>query len=125
MIRTLLDSDHPFIKGITLEELDRDRSVRLRVARNGDAFLPFAEGGFATASGRCELQLPDYTPPLESRFGSGSLAAKYPLELISPKNDDSMNSTFGNRPDTDRQTSMLALHSADAAEPRIATGDAH
>src|SRR5262249_34433785 len=70
MISTLLDSDHPFIKGITLEELDRDRSVRLRVARNGDAFLPFAEGGFATASGRCELGLPDYTPPVESRFGS-------------------------------------------------------
>src|SRR5207245_2338305 len=81
-------------------------------AQNGDAFLPFAEGGFATASGRCELRLPDYTPPVESRFGSGSLAAKYPLELISPKNDDSMNSTFGNRPDTDQQTSMLALNSA-------------
>src|SRR5262249_24314112 len=28
MIRTLLDSDHPFIKGITLEEMDRLRSVR-------------------------------------------------------------------------------------------------
>src|SRR6266446_1979566 len=124
MIRTLLDSDHPYIKGITLEELDRTRSVRLKVARNGDAFLPFAEGGFATASGRCELGIPDYTPPVESRFGSGSLAAKYPLELISPKNDDSMNSTFGNRPDTDRQTSMLAMHTEDAAVRGIVSGDA-
>jgi anaerobic selenocysteine-containing dehydrogenase len=124
MIRTLLDSDHPYIKGITLEELDRSRSVRLKVAKNGDAFLPFAEGGFATPSGRCELTIPDYTPPVESRFGSGSLAAKYPLELISPKNDDSMNSTFGNRPDTDRQTSIMAIHSADAAERGIVSGDA-
>jgi anaerobic selenocysteine-containing dehydrogenase len=124
MIRTLLDSDHPYIKGITLDELDRDRSVRLKVAKNGDAFLPFAEGGFATPSGRCELKVPDYTPPVESRFGSEKLAAKYPLELISPKNDDSMNSTFGNRPDTDLQTSIMAIHSADAAERGIVSGDA-
>jgi len=124
MIRTLLDSDHPFIKGITLDELDREHSVRLKVATNGDAFLPFAEGGFATASGRCELRIPDYLPPVESRNGSESLVAKYPLELISPKNDDSMNSTFGNRPDTDRQTATLALHSTDAAERGIVSGDA-
>ena len=44
MIRTLLDYDHPFIKGITLDELDGNHSVRLRVARNGDPFLPFAAG---------------------------------------------------------------------------------
>jgi len=124
MIRTLLDSDHPYIKGITLEELDRTRSVRLKVAKNGDAFLPFAEGGFATASGRCELKIPDYTPPVESRFGSEGLAAKYPLELISPKNDDSMNSTFGNRPDTDLQTSILAMSTVDAGERGIVSGDA-
>jgi anaerobic selenocysteine-containing dehydrogenase len=124
MIRTLLDSEHPFIKGITIEELDREHSVRLRVAKNGDPFLPFAEGGFATPSGRCELKIPDYTPPVESRFGSESLRAKYPLELISPKNSNSMNSTFGGRPDTDRETAILALHSSDAAERGIADGDA-
>src|SRR5260221_8276168 len=87
MIRTVLDSDHPFIKGITLEELDRDRSVRLRVAKNGDAFLPFAEGGFATAPAQSDLGLPASPPPLEPRFGSGNLAAKYPLDLISPTTD--------------------------------------
>src|SRR6266446_6650022 len=84
MIRALLDSDHPFIQGITLEELERDRSVRLRVP---DPFLPFAEGGFGTPSGRCEMGIADYIPPVESRFGSAELAARYPLELISPKND--------------------------------------
>jgi anaerobic selenocysteine-containing dehydrogenase len=35
-----------------------------------------------------------------------------------------MNSTFGNRPDTDRQTEILALHTADAAERGIVNGDA-
>ncbi len=33
MIRTLLDSPHPFLQGITLERLDREHSVRLNVAR--------------------------------------------------------------------------------------------
>ena len=124
MIRTLLDSEHPFVKGITLEELESKGSVRLRVAPNGDPFLPFAEGGFATPSGRCELNIPDYEPPVESRFGSASLRARYPLELISPKNDNSMNSTFGDRPDTDRETAILALHSDDAGPRGIVDGDA-
>jgi anaerobic selenocysteine-containing dehydrogenase len=52
------------------------------------------------------------------------LNARHPLELISPKNDDSMNSTFGNRPDTDRQTAALAINTADAAARGIADGDA-
>ena len=31
MIRALLASEHPFLHGITLEELDREHSVRLHV----------------------------------------------------------------------------------------------
>jgi anaerobic selenocysteine-containing dehydrogenase len=45
------------------------------------------------------------------------------LELISPKNHDSMNSTFGNRPDVDRQTSIATIHPDDAAPRGIRTGD--
>src|SRR5450432_579441 len=41
MIRTLLDSPHPFVKGITIEELDREGSVRLRLP---EVFQPFASG---------------------------------------------------------------------------------
>ncbi|MGD0438748.1 MAG: molybdopterin-dependent oxidoreductase, partial [Bryobacteraceae bacterium] len=40
MIRTLLDSPHPFLQGITLEQLDRDGFVRLNVAPTGEPFLP-------------------------------------------------------------------------------------
>jgi len=123
MIRTLLDTRHPFIDGITLEQLDREHSVRLKI---GDPFLPFANGGFGTPSGKCEFHAEtlDYEPPVESRLGNKDLIARYPLEMISPKNDDSMNSTFGLRPDTDRQTAVLKLHPADAAPRRVSTGDA-
>jgi anaerobic selenocysteine-containing dehydrogenase len=125
MIRALVASENPFVKGITIEELDRDRSVRLRVAPNGDAFLPFASGGFGTPSGKCEFHAETlaYTPPVESRLGEPALHTRFPLELISPKNDDSMNSTFGNRPDTDRQTAIVKMHATDAAPRGIATGD--
>jgi len=36
MVRTLLSGSHPFVAGITLEELDEKHSVRLRI---GDPFL--------------------------------------------------------------------------------------
>lgn len=125
MIRTLLDSEHPFLRGITLEQLEREHSVRLRVAENGNPFQPFANGGFGTPSGKCEFRAGtlDFAPPVESRRGDPELLAKYPLELVSPKNDDSMNSTFGNRPDTDRQTATLVMHPDDAAPRGIANAD--
>ncbi|MDP9171532.1 MAG: molybdopterin-dependent oxidoreductase, partial [Acidobacteriota bacterium] len=123
MIRTLLDTEHPFLQGITLEELEARHSVRLHI---GDPFLPFAEGGFGTASGKCEFRAESlgFEPPVESRSGDRTLLARYPLELISPKNDDSMNSTFGNRPHTDQRTAILTIHPEDAAPRLIATGDA-
>jgi anaerobic selenocysteine-containing dehydrogenase len=126
MIRTLLASGHPFLDGITLERLDHECSVRLRVSDEGLPFLPFAEGGFATPSGRCDLANPclRYTPPVESRFGDEALRSRYPLELVSSKNDDSMNSTFGNRPGTDAQTGKALMHSDDASVRGIADGDA-
>jgi anaerobic selenocysteine-containing dehydrogenase len=125
MIRTLLNSGHAFLNGITLERLDREHSVRLNTSPPGEPFLPFAQGGFGTPSGKCEFgaQTLDYTAPLESRFGDRALLRKFPLELISSKNDDSMNSTFGNRPATDHDTSIVHLNSSDAQSRGIRTGD--
>ena len=124
MIRTLLASGHPFLDGITLERLDRERWVRLNVSANGEPFLPFAEG-FGTPSGKFEFgaESLDYKPPRESRLGDQALSRKYPLELISSKNDDSMNSTFGNRAGVDDQTSVLWIHPEDATLRGIAAGD--
>ena len=123
MIRALLSSGHPFLEGITLERLDREHSVRLNVSVEGTPYLPFAEGKFGTASGKCELDLPDYVPPVESRFGDEALAKKFPLEFVSSKNDDSMNSTFGNRDTVDKQTSVLHIATEDAERRGIRTGD--
>ncbi|MBZ5606800.1 MAG: molybdopterin-dependent oxidoreductase [Acidobacteriia bacterium] len=125
MIRTLLRSEHPFLQGITLEQLDRDHSVRLNVAPPGQPFLPFANGGFGTPSGKCEFgaETLGYQPPVESRLGASELRSQFPLELISAKSHDSMNSTFGNRPWAQRETATLFMHESDAQTRGISNGD--
>jgi anaerobic selenocysteine-containing dehydrogenase len=125
MIRTLLDSRHPFLQGITLERLERENFVRLNVAAAGEPFLPFRGGKFGTPSGKCELgaEMLAYTAPVESRHGDPALRAKYPLEMICSKNDDSMNATFGHRAAVDEQTSLVQMHAADAEARGIRSGD--
>jgi anaerobic selenocysteine-containing dehydrogenase len=125
MIRGLLASGHRHLEGITIERLEQEHSVRLNVSKPGEPFLPYAEGGFGTPSGKCQLQPPglDYEPPVESRYGDAALRARFPLEMVSPKNHDSMNSTFGYQTVLDRQTATLHLHRDDAAERGIADGD--
>jgi len=118
MIRTALASGHPFLEGITLERLEREGFVRMNLP---SPFLPFAAGGFGTPSGRCEFRAEtlDYTPPVESRHGQ----PEYPLELVTPKCDSGMNSTFGYRPEVDRETAAVSINSADAVPRGIADGD--
>ena len=125
MIRALLGSPHPFLQGITLERLEREHSVRLNVSPDGAPFLPFAGGHFGTSDGKCHFDAGtlDYAPPVESRHGDAELRGKYPLELISPKNDDSMNSTFGHRDSVDLATATLHLSAADAAPRGIHDAD--
>ena len=122
MIRTLLTGGHPFLEGITLERLEAEHSVRLNI---GETFLPFAKGGFGTPSGKCEFRAESltYEAPVESRAGDQDLARRFPLELITPKNDDSMNGTFGNRPEVDAQTAVVVMHPLDAAPRGIVSGD--
>jgi anaerobic selenocysteine-containing dehydrogenase len=51
------------------------------------------------------------------------LRARFPLELISSKSHDSMNSTFGNEGSPQSQTSTLFLHDDDARARGIGNGD--
>jgi anaerobic selenocysteine-containing dehydrogenase len=115
MIRALLSSDHLFLDGISLERLEREHFVRLNIP---DPFLPFA-------GGKCDLSAEglDYRPPTESRLGDEALAGRFPLELVSSKNDDSMNSSFGNRLWVDEQTAVLHMHAVDAAVRGVVGGD--
>lgn len=124
MMRQALDSQHPGLQGITLEDLEARRSIRLNLSKEGAPFLPHAEGGFGTPSGRCEFhpERLEYQPPVESRHGDEKLRRDYPLELISAKIESGMNSTFGHRSDFDAECGTLRIHPQDASARGINDG---
>jgi len=132
LARQALDWSHPHLAGITFERLEREGSVRLSV---GDPFAPFAEGGFPTPSGKCELLAPalaeqgldplaGYVPPREGPTSNHALAERYPLAFISPPAHHFLNSTFSAQPVFVRRESepFLTLHPGDAAYRNIADG---
>lgn len=124
MLRDLLNSKSRYLEGITLEHLEKEGFARLNVAPDGEPFLPFRNGDFATTDGRFDFgaETLRYTAPRESRLGDETLARLYPIELISAKNDDSLNSTFGYRKEVDNQTSMAWINPADAEARGIQEG---
>jgi anaerobic selenocysteine-containing dehydrogenase len=92
---------------------------------------PFAQGGFPTASGKCEFfsealarqgldGLPDHLPNYEVP-GTSPL---YPLAMISPPARNFLNSSFVNVPSlqaTEREP-LLEIHESDAQARGIVTG---
>jgi len=115
MIRQALDTADPALSGISLDDLETKRSIRLAVSEPGTPFLPHQFGNFGTPSGKCEFhpERLDYAPPAESRQGAKLIKANYPLELISSKLENGMNSTFGHRPDFQRECGYLRIHPED------------
>lgn len=105
IIRAALSTSNPVFEGITLERLKRDGWARLNLP---ETFAPFAEGGYPTPSGKCELYsermqqagldpVPAYIPPRESPATAPELAARFPLQLISPPANTFLNSTFSHQ----------------------------
>jgi anaerobic selenocysteine-containing dehydrogenase len=139
MIDQALNAPNPWLKGIDRTRLERQGHVRLNFdGSQSEAsyapFLPFAEGGFQTPSGKAELYSPalaaqgldpvaEFNPPEESRHGKR--AASFPLELLARKADNFLNSTFSNLPSVQRleETGLLEIHTADARKRGIRDGD--
>jgi anaerobic selenocysteine-containing dehydrogenase len=132
MVRQAFDWDHPRLAGITLERLEKETSLRLSVP---DPHLPFAEGGFPTPSGKCELRserlaqeghdpVAGYVPPRESVASAPELAKRYPLAFISPPAHHFLNSTFSAQPVFVRREgeASVTLNPEDAAARGIVEG---
>jgi molybdopterin guanine dinucleotide-containing S/N-oxide reductase-like protein len=135
MIDGALNVDHPWLKGLTRERLEREGHVRLDFGSAKEPFLPFANGGFATASGKIEFYsdtlkskgldpVVGWVPPIESRHTDK--AAKYPLEMLARKADNHLNSTFCNLPSHQKmeEPHLLEINTTDAARRNIREGDA-
>ena len=163
MIDVALDSEDPWMQGISRERLERGQvrlnfgneaqdpvAAELRSARPGqrpgptqaiptqaaqpEPFLPFAQGGFRTPSGKAELYseavkgmgldpVAEFVPPTESRHGKKNGAL--PLELLARKSDNFLNSTFSNVTSVQEmeEPGLLEISAADARARGIANGD--
>ena len=121
-----------YLEGITRQRLEKEGHVRLKVSDG--PFLPFARGGFFTASGKAELYsaglamagqdpVASFVPPQESRHAKG--AEEFPLELLARKADNYLNTTFCNVDSLRKleDPELLEMNSADAARRGIEEGD--
>jgi anaerobic selenocysteine-containing dehydrogenase len=132
LIRQALDTNAPKLRGVTFDRLLERGWVRLDVPT---PYLPYADGGFPTPSGKCELYsqrladmgfdpLPTYIPPYESLERDPARVARYPLTLISSPAHTFLNTTFVNVTSLRRQARgpEVLLHPADAARRGIEPG---
>jgi anaerobic selenocysteine-containing dehydrogenase len=132
LIRQALDTNAPKLQGVTFEQLLERGWMRLNVPT---PYLPYAEGGFTTPSGKCEFvsqrmaelgldPLPAYIPPYESVERDPALVARYPLTLISSPAHTFLNTTFANITSLRRQAREpeVLLHPADAERRGISPG---
>ncbi len=123
---------------VTWEDLKRDGHIPLGFHREPEVkpFMPYTAGSLPTPSGKVEFYsetlaakgvepVPAFVPPTESRWGKG--AERYPLEFLSRKADNYMNSTFanldGHRKMEARTSQRLEIHPTDAEARRLADGD--
>jgi anaerobic selenocysteine-containing dehydrogenase len=158
MIDLALGSGNPFLEGLSRDKLEQS-AVRLNFENprseaakpsaqfpsagqpmsavpscSHEAFLPFAQGNFRTASGKAELYsetlkaqgldpVAEFRPPSESRHGAQ--LQQFPLELLARKHDNFLNSTFANVPSVQgmEDTGLLEISRDDAQARGITNGD--
>ncbi|MGR9091564.1 MAG: molybdopterin-containing oxidoreductase family protein [Gammaproteobacteria bacterium] len=119
-----IDWDSPACEGIDLAYLRKHGFAHLSIGEP-DNRAPHRDGNFPTPTGKCEFKstiagagnfvagpfrqmyehmqggetldaLPDYVPSLETPATNPELAAKYPLNIISPKSHGFLNSCYAN-----------------------------
>lgn len=153
MAEMAFDWTSPVLQGIDLAMLRAKGFARLSVG-SPDDFVPHREGNFLTPSGKCEFKssiaaggnmvlplfrqgymgeqsgealdpLPDYLPARESAATNPELAARYPLNMLSPKSHAFLNSTYGNLAKQIHHAGeqKVLINAVDADVRGIAAGD--
>lgn len=147
-----IDWNAPACAGITLERLRREGYAHLSIG-GADDRAPHREGHFPTPSGKCEFKssiagggnfvagpfrqmyadkqggepldaLPDYVPCRESAASNPALAARYPLNIVSPKSHGFLNSCYANIANKQKAQGeqFVLINAVDAATRGVAAG---
>jgi anaerobic selenocysteine-containing dehydrogenase len=119
------DWTDPALAGGATEQLLAHGHARLAAGRGA----PFAAGGFATADGRfhcADPSPPAVTPNRENH--RSPLAARYPLQLISPPPRHLLNSSFANIASLralagDSHEPAVLIHPEDATRCKVGAGE--
>lgn len=130
-LREMIETEHPLLRGITLERLEKEDAVLLNRPRA--PYVAFTDFRFATPSGRIELYkedlvrygaaLPCYREPIEAT-PENPLHERFPLTLIFAHSRHRIHSTFANLPKLKQlePEPRIEIHPADAAKRAIGDG---
>lgn len=152
MLNDFIDWSSPKLTGWSMEKLQDVGYVSLAGA-SPDKRLPHAEGNFPTPTGKCEFlttqadngnfvvpvwrsmyegmqpgepidPLPEWLPLRESPESNPELAARYPLNIISPKPHAFLNSQYANELVQQKRQGpqTVTIHPNDAKERGIVEG---
>ncbi len=148
-----VDWSAPACDGIDLAYLREHGFAHLTIG-GADDRAPHRDGRFPTPSGKCEFKsgiaaggnfvappfrqmyehlqggepldaLPDYVPPRESPASNPELAARYPLNIVSPKSHGFLNSCYANMEQKIRGQGeqFVLINPADAADRGVGEDD--
>jgi anaerobic selenocysteine-containing dehydrogenase len=132
IIKQSLETTSDRFKGVSFDALVEKGWLRVNVP---SPYVPFAEGGFPTPSGKVEFYserlkemgldpVPTYIPPYESPERDPALMKRFPLTLISSPAHQFLNSTFVNIGTLKRaaREPECILHPSDAERRGVAPG---
>lgn len=150
-LENFIDWDSPACDGITFDTVKENGFARLTVGTKDDR-KPHAEGNFPTPTGKCHFkvqgaknfvappfrqmyegmqpgqdipELPDYMPPRERPETNPELAAKYPLNIVTPKSHAFLNSCYANMDAQQRAQGeqFVLISEVDAKARNVSNGD--
>lgn len=115
--RDVLNTDDPLVKGITFEQLQRERSVRLNLPTD---YRPYHDGGH-----HADRKIHFGPAPQQLDFDEQP-SSEYPYRLISPPGAFVLNSSMGNIQELLKAAGgepQVLMHPDDAAQCELADGD--
>lgn len=117
LVRELLNTDHPFVQGITFEKLQSEKSISLSLP---EGYMPYAEGS-TFDDGKIR-----FSPAPQQVEFCEQVSEEFPLRLISPPGAYILNTSMGNIPELLKAAGgepTVLVHPVDAEHAGVVDGN--